>query len=257
MVQNLHNPPAMWMPVCFKSQALVLGGLASAMVGGGAPEPCLHATYDFAQGDQGWTALFSDFSPEMTESMELAHGIRELPPELGRPGSGYLLQSTNRSDDVFMLLARRLGTSDGVTPGAEYIVHYTITMASDAPAGCSGAGGAPAESVFLKAGAAAHEPTVVVDPHDGLYHVTVDKGNQSEGGTEMAIAGNIANGGDASECASPRFRTFTRSYEHPRPVTASPDGDLWLLIGTDSGYEGRTRLYYERIEVELTSAAGS
>jgi hypothetical protein len=34
-------------------------------------------------------------------------------------------------------------------------------------------------------------------------------------------------------------------------ATASSAGDLWLLVGTDSGYEGTTSLYYQRIEVEL------
>ena len=46
--------------------------------------------------------------------------------------------------------------------------------------------------------------------------------------------------------------TFSRTHEHPTPVTASADGDLWLLVGTDSGFEGLTRLYYLRFEVELT-----
>ena len=30
-------------------------------------------------------------------------------------------------------------------------------------------------------------------------------------------------------------------------------GALWLLVGTDSGFEGLTALYYQRIEVTLTA----
>src|SRR5688500_16526416 len=30
-------------------------------------------------------------------------------------------------------------------------------------------------------------------------------------------------------------------------MTSNPDGSAWLLIGTDSGFEGRTTLYYARV----------
>jgi hypothetical protein len=35
-------------------------------------------------------------------------------------------------------------------------------------------------------------------------------------------------------------------------VTASPGGELWLFVGTGSGFEGFTSLYYQRIDVVLT-----
>jgi hypothetical protein len=34
-------------------------------------------------------------------------------------------------------------------------------------------------------------------------------------------------------------------------ATASDTGELWLLVGTDSGFEGKTTLYYQRISVTL------
>ncbi len=225
---------------------------------GGCPpdhEGEVRAQYDFAAGDQGWKPLFADYAPDMTASMELDAGVRSLPPELERPGTGYYLQSMNRSDDVFMLLLRRIGVSEGVIPGADYLVRYNITMASDAPAGCIGIGGAPGEGVTLKVGASDHEPAVVLeDSGSPMFRVTVDKGEQSSGGNDMSVAGDISNGADPSQCGAGRFRTFTRTHEHPRPVTATANGDLWLLVGTDSGYEGLTRLYYERIDVELAPA---
>lgn len=230
----------------------------ATLMGGGCPPghdgEVVRAHYDFAAGDQGWEALFSDYAPDMTASMELDAGVRSLPSELGRPGTGYYLQAMNRSDDVFMLLYRHFGVSDGVTPGAEYLVSYRITMASDAPAGCAGIGGTPAEGVTLKAGAAHHEPIVIVDDSSGgpMFRVTVDKGEQTQGGKEMSVAGDIANGADPSQCDAHRFQTFTRTHEHSTPVTATATGDLWLLVGTDSGYEGLTRLYYQQIDVELT-----
>jgi hypothetical protein len=34
-------------------------------------------------------------------------------------------------------------------------------------------------------------------------------------------------------------------------VNANASGELWLLVGTDSGFEGTTALYYQRIDVRL------
>ena len=34
-------------------------------------------------------------------------------------------------------------------------------------------------------------------------------------------------------------------------VVADPAGRVWLLVGTDSGYEGITSLYYTLIRAEL------
>ncbi len=38
----------------------------------------------------------------------------------------------------------------------------------------------------------------------------------------------------------------------PLTVMPNPDGSVWLLMGTDSGFEGRTSLYYTRVSVQLT-----
>jgi hypothetical protein len=36
------------------------------------------------------------------------------------------------------------------------------------------------------------------------------------------------------------------------PVSTSDEGELWLFIGVDSGFEGRTDLYYDTVGVVLT-----
>jgi len=38
----------------------------------------------------------------------------------------------------------------------------------------------------------------------------------------------------------------------PLTVMPNPDGSVWLLMGTDSGFERRTSLYYTRVSVQLT-----
>ncbi len=43
-------------------------------------------------------------------------------------------------------------------------------------------------------------------------------------------------------------KTFTLS---DFPVTSTSDGRLWIILGTDSGFEGITTLYDDRIAVTL------
>ncbi|MDE0699169.1 MAG: hypothetical protein OXH61_00425 [Acidimicrobiaceae bacterium] len=39
-------------------------------------------------------------------------------------------------------------------------------------------------------------------------------------------------------------------------VETDDDGSVWLIVGTDSGFEGLTRLYYDRIAYTLTRVDG-
>jgi hypothetical protein len=205
--------------------------------------------FDFRQDAQGWEAGFAEYAPEM-EDMMLEAGIRPLPSELAVSGTGYYLQGMNHSDDLFMFLKRQLGTDDGVVPGQAYRVMFTIVFASDAPSGGVGIGGSPGESVYLEAGASAIEPEVYLDSDTGYYLMNVDKGSGNEPSGEAASKiGNIANGLSAEE--NPRYISLKRQHEHEYTVTASPDGGLWLLVGTDSGFEGLTGIYYQSIAVTL------
>jgi hypothetical protein len=210
--------------------------------------------FDFRQGVQGWEAGFAEYSPEM-EGMMVEAEIRPLPSEIGVNGTGYYVQGMNHSDDLFMFLKRRLGTDDGVVPGQEYRVMFTTVFASNASSGALGIGGSPGESVYLKAGASMVEPEVYLDSETGYYLMNVDKGSGNSGnGTAASVTGDIANGLSADEIdmENPPYVSLVRQHEHQHTVTASPDGELWLLVGTDSGFEGLTGIYYQGIAVTLT-----
>ncbi|MFO7773450.1 MAG: hypothetical protein R6V59_05890 [Dehalococcoidia bacterium] len=217
--------------------------------------PRIQLEFDFCEGAQGWEAGFAEYSPEMEDMMELEAGLRPLSSELESGCDGYYLQGMNRSDDLFMFLKRRLGAGEGIIPNQEYRIEFTIVFASNAPSGAVGIGGPPGEAVFLKAGAAAIEPEVYLDPDFGCYVMNVDKGGLGATGEGEAgsIVGHIANGLSAEEVdmQDPPYVSLVRQHEHKFTVTASSDGELWLLVGTDSGFEGLTGIYYQCIAVTL------
>lgn len=216
----------------------------------------LNFSYDFSQGDSGWEPGVADYTPGMDIGFEA--GLRPLPDELEETGQGYYLEGMNASDDLFMFLKKGLTAGDGIVPGVEYRVYYRIVFASDAPTGAVGIGGAPGEAVYLKAGAAGQEPEVVLDAGSNYYTLNVDKDMGNSGsGAAASVAGNIANGIPAEEFdfANPTYVSIEREHEHTSTVAAGDEGEIWLLIGTDSGFEGLTGIYYLEIEVTLEPAS--
>ncbi|MBL8890330.1 MAG: hypothetical protein JNL67_10155 [Planctomycetaceae bacterium] len=208
--------------------------------------------YDFNRGLQGWVPGFAEYSLDGLETYQLEARIARLPKEVDSRKRGLRIQGMNRSDDLFMYLAKQVGRDVGLVPNQKYELQYEVRFASDAAAGSFGIGGGPAESVYLKVGAFPWRPKAYLGT--GVYHrfmlFNVDKGDQSGSGYYMSVAGDIANGRDPE--LPPQFASVTRTHVHTEHVSTTAKSRLWLLVGTDSGYEGLTRLYYQEIKVTLT-----
>ena len=216
----------------------------------GTPAP-VSVSYDFRNGAQGWQAGFADYPPFTDNGFyELKAEIRSLPPELGINGTGFYIQGNNHSDDLFMFLKRRLTAADGIVAGQAYQITFTLIFASNAQTGCFGVGGAPGESVGMKAGASPAEPqplltTIAAPPSFNWLRMNVDKSGLAASGVS-----DIANGIPCNS-TSPSYVSLERHHQHTSLVNANANGELWLLVGTDSGYEATTALYYQRIDVTL------
>lgn len=245
--------------MCPKSRLIILFAallVVPIFVTAQAQSSSTQINFDFRNGSLGWQAGFSDYPPAAdTGIYELRAEMRPLPSELGVNGTGFYLQGANRSDDLFMFMKRRLSSADGIVANQKYQLTFTLVFASNAQSGCGGIGGAPGESVFLKAGASSVEPLPILNTTTGYLRMNVDKGDQGQGGSAASVTGNIANGQPCGSSSS--YVSIQRTYQHTVDVTANSNGELWLLVGTDSGYEGLTTLYYQRIEVSLVPVSAS
>ncbi|MYF83270.1 MAG: PEP-CTERM sorting domain-containing protein [Acidimicrobiia bacterium] len=200
--------------------------------------------FSFETDADGWVVGFADLPEDYDQSIfELDGGHRALPD--GLDGSGIYLQGHNRSDDLFMYVKRQI---EGLVSGASYTVSATVDLATNAPLDSIGIGGSPGQSVYVKAGASTTEPDAVPDS-TGHLRMRIDKGNQSRGGTQMAVLGVVGH----PDIVGDEFRRKTLdSMDGPVVVAADAAGRVWLIVGTDSGFEGLTRLYYDRISFTLT-----
>lgn len=236
------------------------GGDASAPDGSPRPSPPdgadggeISLGYEFDGGSDGWASEVTDFT-EATRPEDLLSATTDMPADVSDeagPGAFHLAAS-NRSDDLFLYMYRAVGHKEGVAPGTTYDVTMTVSFASRAPSNCAGIGGAPGESVYLKVGAAPEEPLPA--PVEGDSRLTVDKGNQSSGGRYAVVAGDVANGIPCEEALEqdPPPAAMIERTGTVEGVTSTAHGRLWLFVGTDSGFEGRTSVYYDRIDVTLT-----
>ncbi len=212
----------------------------SAIDGGPAEPSSRTVEYSLDEGYMGWQPGFADYTVGEYEVINPLHGHEALPD--GLEGSGVFLEGRNASADLFMFLRRRI---KGLVPDTDYRVTIEVEFASKYQEGLFGIGGSPGESVHLKVGATAVMPERVQDGH-GMWRMYIDMGNQARGGSDAVTVGNIAKPEDGTE-----DHVILRRNNTERPIHARTDaeGGLWVLVGTDSGFEGVTRVYYTRIVV--------
>jgi hypothetical protein len=202
---------------------------------------------DFSTDLQGWVGDFADYPIGVDDSSfyELRFEYTDRPSNLGPVQKAIMLSGNNHSDDLFMFIKKKI---NGLQPNTDYTVVFEVELASNAEKNNTGIGGAPGESVYVKAGASIIEPKKIVD--GSYYRMNIDKGNQSTDGDDMKVIGNIA-------VESAEYNLITRSNSSqsiPFIVRSSALGELWLIVGTDSGFEGVTTLYYTKINVVFSSS---
>lgn len=211
-------------------------------------------TFDFFETPQGWSGEFADLPPGENENFELEVDFLPLPEPLDTTQNALFISGVNLSDDLFMFFKQQF---TGLSPGQEVQIRYQIRIATNVPQNCIGAGGAPGESVFLKAGTSVIEPNPVLEMEGDreILRLPVDKGNQSMGGEDAIVLGNIANSNDCSDENAEEWelKDLELAEEDAIQITADENGRVWFFFGTDSGFEGRTSLYYSRVNVFVES----
>lgn len=195
--------------------------------------------FDFNQGIQGWDAGFADFpaGQEDSTAFELRAGYLD-PVDSKLTKRSLMLSGNNKNNDLFMYVKKKI---EGLQANSEYTLTFGVELASDLNASLFNNGGA----LYLKVGASNIEPKSLID--GGKYVMNIDKGNHATAGEDMISLGNIfteSNG--ASYALISRNNTMSNSRYTAR---TNSNGELWLIIGTDSSVGGVTTLYYTRISV--------
>lgn len=240
--------PARPGPILMTGLRLLLSGpslaLAAALIGGcdagepgGPADPTLVFELDFDSGTHGYSAGFAEYLRADADSYDLTSDHRGIPAPLGAR-SGLFIAGKNDSDELSMFFK---GSVTGLAPGVRYQAAISVEIATDVPSGSVAIAGAPGESVVVKGGAADVEPMSVLD---GLMlRMNIDVGTQSSIGTRTVVLGDVTN---SKTCREPSLRKVQAldSQVVPESVTASPEEQGWILVGTDPEIKCRTGIYF-------------
>jgi len=208
-------------------------------------------SYGFDTNTQDWQGGFSDLPVNYEEQgYDVIFQYTEIPVE-GEEGGGIFLKGNNHSDDLFLYTTKSFSKQDGLKPSTEYNVNLSFALATNVPPGMMGIGGSPGESVSIKAGAVKFKPESI-EENIGIevyLRMNIDKGNQFNSGVDMIILGDAAKGeGPGQDDESYQYKNFNYDFK----VDTNDAGELWIIIGADSGFEGISELYFDNISLTFT-----
>lgn len=199
--------------------------------------------FTFENDAMGWEGGFADLPidhVEMEYSVEFKHS--KIP---GLDSKGLMLTGNNHSDDLFMYATKKLGAEYRFEPNTTYNMGINFDLATNVPGGMMGIGGSPGSSIYVKAGMTniAPESKLV---HEGIldyYRMNIDIGLQSNSGKDMTVIGNV----EKIDSIDESFQL--KPFEHTVEITTNENGEAYVIIGVDSGFEGISELYLTNIEI--------
>lgn len=205
--------------------------------------------YTFSK-KENFKVSFADYPKGKEKFFELQfkNGAK-LPHEINTSLHGLKISGNNHSDDLFMYAYKKV---KDLKPNTTYHASFSFEFASNAPEGSIGVGGSPGDSVYVKIGAVSHKPQRYVDDSN-YYRINLDKGNQALDGNDMITIGSFG-----VDTANSVYRLKTLPYLPTEEMQAklagyttrtNNKGEVWLILGTDSGYESTTTIFYASLSV--------
>lgn len=198
-------------------------------------------TYDFSSSQDGWIGGFSDHHDTSTADFNLVFLRTNLPSPLNTSKQSLKLGGTNRSDDLFMFLKRQI---TGLNPNTTYKIKFEVEFASNTPTNQVGVGGSP-DAVMLKAGATLIEPISTLNTAQAMYRMNINQGRQMSEGIDMNNLGTIGVADNTTQYTLITKNNSSKLFT----IKTNASGEVWVIIGTDSGFESRTELYYDKITI--------
>ena len=147
-------------------------------------------TYDFKNSYEGWIGGFADHSDTVGIGYDLCFERTKLPLPLNTSNYALKVGGTNRSDDLFMFIKKKI---IGLEPNKTYKIQFDVEFASYVPTNQFGVGGAP-DAVMMKVGATIIEPISSLNLSESIYRMNIDHGQQRAEGKNMINNGPIGVG---------------------------------------------------------------
>lgn len=198
--------------------------------------------WTFNAETEGWTGDFAEYPVGMEDEYELSFGYDSLPEPLDRNQGALKLSGINHNNDLFMFVKKRISDLE---PNSVYYAKFTVEFATNEPGDELNTAEVQGGKIYVGAGAVPVEPEKVVG-EDNIYGLNIGKCNENQDGEDMVVLGNLIN--ETDELV---YALKTINNQKPFHCVTNENGDLWIIIATDSGVEAATAIYINTIQVEL------
>ena len=190
----------------------------------------LISTFDFESANQQWLGGISDYPADYKDSSEYV--VRSTNTQYASnsilPGTGLSISADNPHGELFYFFKRKI---HGLNANKKYKLDFEFLLLSQLT---NGASPGNSEDIFLKIGAVNFEPKltkVKLNEKDEFVTLNVDKGETNKDrGSDLANVGSIKK----FTSATPEV-VSGNTFDIPIDVTADGSGEIWLIIGVDSG----------------------
>ena len=204
----------------------------------------MNYTFDFhSTGTENWMSFFSDYPFGGENFYELTFQYSNLPEPLDTNLKSLKISGNNHSDDLFSAIYRKF---DGLQSNTSYSVTFDIDFASNALANGVGVGGSP--DLSIGAGGINFIPTNIVD---NLNHYRPNFESKLQGDLSNEVFQILGTIGVSENIQTPFILINRNNLVAPIGIKSNSDGEVWLMIATDSGFEATTTLYYKSIKISF------
>lgn len=213
------------------------------MVGCTKKDNVLEFNYTFTEGTENWQSLFSDYPVGEENFYELEFTDAFLPLPLDQSTKSLKISGNNHSDDLFSAIFHKF---ENLQINKAYSITFNIDFASNTPIGAVGVGGDP--NLFIGAGGISYLPKNNIDELNIYRTNFISKIQSGQSNEVFQIIGNI---GVSTTIPTPYTIINRNNIGKPIIIKSNSEGQIWLMIATDSGFEATTRLYYKSINIKL------
>jgi len=209
-------------------------------------EPEFIFSYNFSSGIGEWETGFAEYPLSAEDTMQIDVDIISAPPELGAGDSLLRLAAIDPVGDLFSFIKLKI-TGLPAESNFTVLVETEFATLNFDTLGTVYDGDLP---VHVKAGIFETDPLLVASEDSlsvgyAFNEFDIDKGNNADAGADMVLLGTL-------NMPEPQvFTSILRANNNGRELSGSTDadGNMWLLIGTDSEAKMHQAFYYSRVAV--------
>lgn len=202
-------------------------------------DPIRTMNSEFETGTEGWIGDYALYSQSDTSKIAFVMEKDSLPSAIDSLKFSLRMEGTNVGDSIFLFMKKKI---PGLNPEKTYKVSFDISIGTNYPDLPNATG----KNISLKAGASPNEPVKVLA--NKYNNVSVKKGLWNVDGPEMAILGDVVN------ASGKAVYQLANRNSSSKDITVKPhtNGTIWLCVGEDTRFKGKTVLYYDHINVTIT-----